>query len=39
VFDVGVETWRCLVLLAIQTSITAQQLSHILAPVNVSACA
>jgi DNA-binding MarR family transcriptional regulator len=30
VFDVGVETWRCLVLLAIHKSITAQQLSQIL---------
>lgn len=30
VFDVGVETWRCLVLLAIHTSITAQELSQVL---------
>jgi DNA-binding MarR family transcriptional regulator len=30
VFDIGVETWRCLVLLAIHTSITAQRLSQIL---------
>jgi DNA-binding MarR family transcriptional regulator len=30
VFDVGVETWRCLVFLAIHTSITAQRLSQIL---------
>jgi DNA-binding MarR family transcriptional regulator len=30
VFDVGVETWRCLVLLAIHGSITAQRLSQIL---------
>ena len=30
VFNVGVETWRCLVLLAIHTSITAQQVSQIL---------
>jgi DNA-binding MarR family transcriptional regulator len=30
VFNVGVETWRCLVLLAIHTSINAQQLSQIL---------
>jgi DNA-binding MarR family transcriptional regulator len=30
VFDVGVETWRCLVLLAIHTSITAQEVSQVL---------
>jgi DNA-binding MarR family transcriptional regulator len=30
VFNVGVETWRCLVLLAIQQSITAQEVSQIL---------
>lgn len=30
VFNVGVETWRCLVLLAIHKSITAQQVSQIL---------
>ncbi len=30
VFDVGVETWRCLVLLAIHTSITAQRVSQVL---------
>jgi DNA-binding MarR family transcriptional regulator len=30
VFNVGVETWRCLVLLAIHTSITAQRMSTIL---------
>lgn len=30
VFDVGVETWRCLVLLAIHKSITAQKISQIL---------
>jgi DNA-binding MarR family transcriptional regulator len=30
VFDVGVETWRCLVLLAIHTSITAQKVSQVL---------
>jgi DNA-binding MarR family transcriptional regulator len=30
VFDIGVETWRCLVLLAIHNSITAQKLSQIL---------
>jgi len=30
VFNVGVETWRCLVFLAIHGSITAQQLSQIL---------
>ena len=30
VFNVGVETWRCLVFLAIHTSINAQQLSQIL---------
>jgi DNA-binding MarR family transcriptional regulator len=29
VFDVGIETWRCLVLLAIQGSISAQQVSRI----------
>ena len=30
VFNVGVETWRCLVLLAIHTSITAQDVSQVL---------
>jgi len=30
VFNVGVETWRCLVLLAIHTSITAQEVSQVL---------
>jgi hypothetical protein len=30
VFNVGVETWCCLVLLAIQQSITAQEVSQIL---------
>lgn len=30
VFDVGIETWRCLVLLAIQGSISAQQVSKII---------
>jgi DNA-binding MarR family transcriptional regulator len=30
VFNVGVETWRCLVFLAIHTSITAQELSQVL---------
>jgi len=30
VFDVGIETWRCLVLLAIHESITAQQCSQII---------
>lgn len=30
VFDVGIETWRCLVLLAIHTSISAQQVSQII---------
>jgi DNA-binding MarR family transcriptional regulator len=29
-FDVGIETWRCLVLLAIQGSISAQQVSKII---------
>jgi len=29
VFDVGVETWRCLVLMAVHRSITAQQVSQI----------
>jgi DNA-binding MarR family transcriptional regulator len=29
-FDVGIETWRCLVLLAISDSITAQQISRVL---------
>lgn len=29
VFDVGIETWRCLVLLAIHGSISAQQVSRI----------
>ena len=28
-FDVGIETWRCLVLLAIEDSISAQQVSRI----------
>jgi DNA-binding MarR family transcriptional regulator len=30
VFDVGIETWRCLVLLAIHRSISAQQVSRII---------
>ena len=30
VFDVGIETWRCLVLLAIHDSISAQQVSRII---------
>jgi DNA-binding MarR family transcriptional regulator len=30
VFRVGVETWRCLVLLAIHGSIAAQQVSHVM---------
>ncbi len=30
VFDVGIETWRCLVLLAIYPSISAQQVSKII---------
>ncbi|HEU0203968.1 MAG TPA: MarR family winged helix-turn-helix transcriptional regulator [Burkholderiaceae bacterium] len=30
VFDVGIETWRCLVLLAIHESISAQQVSQII---------
>lgn len=30
VFDVGIETWRCLVLLAIHGSISAQQVSKII---------
>jgi len=30
VFDVGIETWRCLVLLAIQGSISAQQASKVI---------
>ena len=30
VFDVGIETWRCLVLLAIHGSISAQQTSRII---------
>ncbi len=29
-FDVGIETWRCLVLLAIQGSISAQQVSRVI---------
>lgn len=29
VFDVGIETWRCLVLLAIESSISAQQVSKV----------
>ncbi len=29
-FNVGIETWRCLVLLAISDSITAQQISRVL---------
>lgn len=30
VFDVGIETWRCLVLLAIHESVSAQQVSKII---------
>jgi DNA-binding MarR family transcriptional regulator len=30
VFDVGVETWRCLVFLAIHSTITAQEISQVL---------
>ena len=30
VFDVGIETWRCLVLLAIENSISAQKVSKII---------
>jgi DNA-binding MarR family transcriptional regulator len=30
VFDVGIETWRCLVLLAIHDSISAQQVSRVI---------
>jgi DNA-binding MarR family transcriptional regulator len=30
VFDVGIETWRCLVLLAIHGSISAQQVSRVI---------
>ena len=30
VFDVGIETWRCLMLLAIENSISAQQVSRII---------
>jgi DNA-binding MarR family transcriptional regulator len=30
VFDVGIETWRCLVLLAIEESISAQQVSKVI---------
>jgi DNA-binding MarR family transcriptional regulator len=30
IFDVGIETWRCLVLLAIEGSISAQQVSRII---------
>lgn len=30
VFDVGIETWRCLVLLAIHESISAQQVSKVI---------
>lgn len=30
VFDVGIETWRCLVLLAIQGAISAQQVSKVI---------
>ena len=30
VFNVGIETWRCLVLLAVHTSISAQQASRII---------
>lgn len=29
-FDVGIETWRCLVLLAIHKSVTAQQVSRVI---------
>jgi DNA-binding MarR family transcriptional regulator len=29
-FDVGIETWRCLVLLAIHGSVTAQQVSRVI---------
>jgi DNA-binding MarR family transcriptional regulator len=29
-FDVGIETWRCLVLLAIDGSVTAQQVSRVI---------
>ena len=29
-FDVGIETWRCLVLLAIHTAISAQQVSRVI---------
>ncbi|MEO6744342.1 MAG: MarR family transcriptional regulator [Caldimonas sp.] len=29
VFDVGIETWRCLVLLAVENSISAQQVSKV----------
>ena len=29
-FDVGIETWRCLVLLAIEDSISAQQVSKVI---------
>lgn len=30
IFDVGIETWRCLVLLAIEGSISAQQVSKVI---------
>lgn len=30
VFDVGIETWRCLVLLAVEHSISAQQVSKVM---------
>lgn len=30
VFDVGIETWRCLMLLAVENSISAQQVSRII---------
>ena len=30
VFDVGIETWRCLVLLAIEGTISAQQVSKVI---------
>ncbi|PJI95851.1 DNA-binding MarR family transcriptional regulator [Acidovorax sp. 69] len=30
IFDVGIETWRCLVLLAIEGSISAQQVSKVM---------
>lgn len=30
IFDVGIETWRCLVLLAIEGSISAQQISRVI---------